>query len=55
MAHMVVNLPDGPKLKVGNAVQLPDYDDSGRWWIIESVSEHVEEKANLNRSWNNNI
>jgi hypothetical protein len=52
---MVVSLPDDSRLKVGNEVKIPDYDDSGRWWLIEYVSEHAVEKANLNRSWNNNI
>lgn len=52
---MEVNLPDSSMVKAGNVCQLTDHDDPTRWWTIDWVSNHVRDKSQLNRTWNNNI
>lgn len=52
---LTANLPDSPKLRVGNSVTLKDHDDPTRWWKIDRVSEHVHDKSELKTKWNNNI
>jgi hypothetical protein len=48
----MVNVPDHPKLKVGNTLRLRDEEE---FWGIAWVSVTVTNKADLHTDWNNNI
>lgn len=49
---MVVNVPDHPKLKVGNSLTLRG--DDTRWGIKWVAAQPIE-KDRLRTDWNNNI
>jgi hypothetical protein len=53
--ELVANLPDHPKLKVGNSITLKDYDDPARWWAIQWVSDVTRDKKQIKTTWHNNI
>lgn len=55
LKELECNVPDHPKLKVGNVLTLKDHHDPDRQWIVIWVSQHTNDKSALRTDWNNNI